>query len=74
MCTRLTEASASFFVQELAHLVIRMIWSELLLPAYHFRHPVTGDTEAYAQRIDLLAHSLFLPAVADVNGDVTSNA
>src|SRR5690606_28038275 len=57
--------------QELAHLMVRnQLLRELLLAGVPLGHPVAGDAEADADRIDLLAHRLILPAVADVNGDV----
>ena len=58
--------------QELADPEVRQNLSRILLLAgIPLGDPIAGDSQAYAQRIDLLAHSLFLPAVADVDRDMT---
>ena len=56
---RLTEASFRRVRQELAHAEIRVhVQRELLLAGIPLRHPVAGDAEANAKRINFLTHAL----------------
>ena len=70
---RLTDASASFLLQELAHPEVgdADTAGNCFLFGVPLRRPVTGDAKADANRIDLLTHGLLvLLAVADDDSDV----